>query len=512
MTSPYRITTAIHYANGRPHIGHAYECVAADWLARFARLDGRETFFLTGTDEHGLKIAQTAARAGRAPAAFVAEQAEAFRDMMARLGISHDRFIRTTEAGHRTAVQALWRAMEANGDLYLDRYEGWYSVRDEAYFDAEETHVGEDGVRYAPSGAPVEWTVEESWFFRLSRYAGRLLALYAERPDWVQPPSRMNEMRAFVERGLKDLSVSRTSFDWGVPVPGHPGHVMYVWVDALTSYLSPSGWPEAGWEARWPATVHIIGKDITRFHAVYWPAFLMSAGLPLPERIFSHGFLLSRGEKMSKSLGNVVDPLALAEAFGVDPLRHYFLSAIPFGQDGEVSAEAIVRRANADLANDLGNLAQRTLSMIAKAAAGCVPADGPKTPEDRALLAHLETMVEEARAAHAAVRPDLAMAAIWARVAATNAYLNAAAPWALRKTDPARADVVLYHAAEAVRQIAILAQPAMPGSAARLLDQLAVPASGRSLAGLGQALVPGTVLPAPQGVFPRLSLPGEAAT
>jgi methionyl-tRNA synthetase len=510
MARPYRITTAIHYANGRPHIGHAYECVAADWLARFARADGRETFFLTGTDEHGLKIAQTAARAGRVPAEFVAEQSQAFRAMMARLGISHDRFIRTTEADHRTVVQAMWRAMEARGDLYLDRYEGWYSVRDEAYFDAEETTVGEDSVRRAPSGAPVEWTVEESWFFRLSRYQETLLRLYAERPDWVQPASRMNEMRAFVERGLKDLSVSRTSFDWGVPVPGQPGHVMYVWVDALTSYLSPSGWPADGWEARWPATVHIIGKDITRFHAVYWPAFLMSAGLPLPERIFSHGFLLSRGEKMSKSLGNIVDPMALAESFGVDALRHYFLTAIPFGQDGEVSAEAIVRRANADLANDLGNLAQRTLSMIARNCAGRVPSDGPKAPEDKTLLDSLQSMLEEAREAHEAVRPDLAMAAIWTRVAGANAYLNQAAPWSLRKTDPARADAVLYHAAEAVRRIAILAQPALPESAARLLDQLAVPPEGRGFASLPAALVPGTPLPEPKGVFPRLALPGPA--
>ncbi len=509
--SPYRITTAIHYANGRPHIGHAYECVATDWLARFARLDGRETFFLTGTDEHGLKIARTAARAGEPPAEFVARQAEGFRAMMDRLGISHDRFIRTTEPAHARVAQALWRAMADRGDLYLGRYEGWYSVRDEAFYETAETVLDADGVRRAPSGTEVEWTVEESWFFRLSAYGPRLLALYAERPDWVQPASRFNEMRAFVERGLQDLSVSRTSFDWGVPVPGAPGHVMYVWVDALASYVTPSGWPEPGWEARWPATVHIIGKDISRFHAVYWPAFLMSAGLPLPERIFSHGFLLSRGEKMSKSLGNVVDPDVLVDLFGVDPVRHYFLAAIPFGQDGEVSAEAILRRANADLANDLGNLAQRTLSLIARTCAGRVPPDAPKTAEDRDLLDRLSTLLEEARAAHAATRPDLAIAAIWARVAATNAYLNAAAPWALRKADPARAAVVLWHAAEAIRRIALLVQPGMPASAARLLDQLAVPPEKRGFASFADALVPGTPLPEPAAVFPRLALPAETA-
>ncbi|MFN7176002.1 MAG: methionine--tRNA ligase [Thermaurantiacus sp.] len=505
----YVVTTAIHYPNGRPHIGHAYEAIATDWLARFARADGRETFFLTGTDEHGLKIAQAARTAGLPPRAFVDGMTSHFREMTKQLQISCDRFIRTTDSDHVACVQALWQRMEAAGDLYLGRYEGWYSVRDEAYYDAEETSLGEDGVRRAPTGTEVSWTVEESWFFRLSRYQEPLLNLYAERPDFVQPASRRNEMRAFVERGLQDLSVSRTSFDWGVPVPGAPGHVMYVWVDALANYLTPSGWPAAGWEARWPADLHVIGKDVVRFHTIYWPAFLMSAGLPLPRRVFGHGFVLNRGAKMSKSLGNVVEPGALAEMFGLDALRYYLLAAIAFGQDGEWSHEAIVRRVNADLANDLGNLAQRTLSMIAKNCAGRVPPDGPKTPSDTALLDQLETMLEEARDAHAAVRPDLALAATWARVSATNAYLNEAAPWALRKTDPARADVVLWHAAEAVRRIALLTQPAMPGSAARLLDQLAIPAEARSFASFDDALVPGTVLPPPQGVFPRLAVPEE---
>jgi methionyl-tRNA synthetase len=505
----YIVTTAISYPNGRPHIGHAYEAIATDWLARFARADGRETFFLTGTDEHGLKIAQAARAAGLSPRAFVDGMTRHFEEMAKTVQISCDRFIRTTDDDHRACVQALWQRMEAAGDLYLGRYEGWYSVRDEAYYDEAETEVGEDGVRRAPTGTEVTWTVEESWFFRLSRYQEPLLRLYAEQPDFVQPASRLNEMRAFVARGLQDLSVSRTSFDWGVPVPGAPGHVMYVWVDALTNYLTPSGWPAPGWEARWPADLHVIGKDVVRFHAIYWPAFLMSAGLPLPRRVFGHGFVLNRGAKMSKSLGNVVEPGALAELFGLDPLRYYLLAAIAFGQDGEWSHEAIVRRVNADLANDLGNLAQRTLSMIAKNCAGLVPPDGPKAPADKALLAELQPMLEEARAAHAEVRPDLALAAIWARVAATNAYLNEEAPWALRKTDPARADVVLWHAAEAVRRIALLVQPAMPGSASRLLDQLAVPQDARGFQHFDTALRPGTALPAPQGVFPRLTLPEE---
>ncbi|WP_374388351.1 methionine--tRNA ligase, partial [Sandaracinobacter sp.] len=480
-----------------------------DWLARFARLDGRDTYFMTGTDEHGLKIAQAARKDGVEPQQFVDGMVQHFIAMCDRLNISRDRFIRTTDPDHKAVVQALWRKLVEAGDIYLDRYEGWYSVRDEAYFDEDELIVADDGTKLAPTGTEVAWTVEESWFFRLSHYQDALLKLYAEQPDFVQPSNRLNEMRAFVERGLKDLSISRTSFDWGVPVPDSPGHVMYVWLDALTNYLTPSGWPAEGWEAKWPADLHVIGKDVVRFHAIYWPAFLMSAGLPLPRGIFGHGFVLNRGAKMSKSLGNIVEPMGLSDTFGVDPLRYYLLRAIQFGQDGEWSHEAIGRRINADLANDLGNLAQRTLSMIAKNCGNAVPPDGPATEADVALLAEVSGMLAEARAAHAAVRPDLALDAIWARVGAVNGYLNEMAPWALRKTDPARADVVLYHAAECIRRIALLVQPAMPDSAAKLLDQLAVGGDGRSFGAFDARLVPGTALPPPQGVFPRWVEPAE---
>ncbi len=507
--SRYFVTTAISYPNGRPHIGHAYEVIATDWLARFARLDGRDTFFMTGTDEHGLKIAQAARKEGVEPQQFVDGMVQHFIAMCDRLNISRDRFIRTTDPDHKAVVQALWRRLVEAGDIYLDRYEGWYSVRDEAYFDEDELIVADDGTKLAPTGTEVAWTVEESWFFRLSRYQEPLLKLYAEQPDFVQPSNRMNEMRAFVERGLKDLSISRTSFDWGVPVPDSPGHVMYVWLDALTNYLTPSGWPAAGWEAKWPADLHVIGKDVVRFHAIYWPAFLMSAGLPLPKKVFGHGFVLNRGAKMSKSLGNIVEPMGLSDTFGVDPLRYYLLRAIQFGQDGEWSHEAIGRRINADLANDLGNLAQRTLSMIAKNCGSAVPADGPATEADAALMAEVSGMLAEARAAHAEVRPDVALDAIWARVGAVNAYLNEMAPWALRKSDPARADVVLYHAAECIRRIALLVQPAMPESAAKMLDQLAVAEEARSFGAFDARLVPGTPLPAPQGVFPRWVEPAD---
>jgi len=510
--SRYFVTTAISYPNGNPHIGHAYEAVATDWLARFARLDGRETYFLTGTDEHGLKIAQAARAAAVEPNEFVDDMSNRFKEMGNKFQISYDRFIRTTDVDHKAVVQALWEKMAANGDIYPGRYEGWYSVRDEAYYDEEDLVLADDGTKLAPTGTEVTWTMEESWFFRLSRFQEPLLKLYADQPDFVLPSNRLNEMRSFVERGLKDLSISRTSFDWGIPVPGSPGHVMYVWMDALTNYLTPSGWPAAGWEAHWPADLHVIGKDVVRFHAVYWPAFLMSAELPLPKRVFGHGFVLNRGEKMSKSLGNIVDPIGLCDTFGVDPLRYYLLRAIQFGQDGEWSHEAIGRRINADLANDLGNLAQRTLSMIARNCEGRVPQSGPATDADTSLLTEAGKMLDETRAAHAAVRPDQALDAIWARVSAVNGYLNEMAPWALRKTDPARADVVLYHAAEAIRQIALLVQPAMPESAAKLLDQLGVAGTDRSFAAFGDRLSPGAQLPAPQGVFPRWSDPDAPAS
>ncbi|MCS6985830.1 MAG: methionine--tRNA ligase [Sphingomonadaceae bacterium] len=504
---PFFVTTAISYPNGRPHIGHAYEAIATDWLARFARLDGRAVFFLTGTDEHGLKIAQAARARGLSPRAFVDEMSSLFRKMAEDLRISFDRFIRTTDPDHRVCAQALWQRMAANGDLYLGRYEGWYSVRDEAFWDEADTTLDADGVRRAPTGTEVTWTVEESWFFRLSRYQERLLDLYDRHPEFVQPAFRLNEMRAFVERGLKDLSVSRTSFDWGIPVPGAPGHVMYVWVDALANYLTPTRfWTgEGGWP--WPAQLHVIGKDVMRFHAVYWPAFLMSAGLPLPRRVFGHGFILNRGEKMSKSAGNVVEPSELVQAFGLDAVRHFLLRAIPFGQDGEWSPEAIAARANAELANDLGNLAQRVLSMIVRTCGGRMPSARPATPEDEALAARARALLPACRSAHEAVRPDLALEAIWDMVAATNLYLTRQAPWTVRRTDPARAEAILWRAADALRRVGLLLQASIPDTAARLLDQLAVPAGARGFAGFDTPVPTGTPVPEPRPLFPRLELP-----
>lgn len=511
-SNPYYITTAISYPNGRPHIGHAYEAIATDAIARFRKAQGRDVRFQTGTDEHGLKMAQTARDRNMEPAALAEEMSGYFQQMDDALNIDYDRFIRTSETDHYRASQAIWQAMEANGDLYLGRYEGWYSVRDEAFYDEKEITTGEDGCKLSPQGTPVEWTVEESWFFRLSKYQQPLLDFYAASPNFIQPDSRRNEVIRFVEGGLTDLSVSRTSFDWGVPVPGSDGHVMYVWVDALTNYLTGLGYPEPTEMLAhyWPQggdVVHIIGKDIVRFHALYWPAFLMSANLPLPKQVFGHGFLLNRGEKMSKSLGNVSDPLELAERYGVDQLRYFLLREVSFGQDGSYSDEAIVTRCNADLANNLGNLAQRSLSMIAKNCDGKVPQAGAMGPSETQLVADLKTAYDEAVAAMDSLALHQALEAIWRGASAANQYFADQAPWTLRKEDPARADSVLYHTAEAVRQLAILARFVVPMGADKLLDLLAQAPDARNFAALATPIMAGIALPAPSGVFPRLELP-----
>ena len=510
----FYITTAIAYPNGVPHIGHAYEAIATDALARFQRLDGKDVFFLTGTDEHGLKMIQTAELEKLPTLEVATRNALRFKEMDQRLNVSFDRFIRTTEEQHHRSSREIWERMADNGDIYLDSYAGWYSVREEAYYAEDETVVGEDNVRRGPQGTPVEWVEEKSYFFKLSAYQDKLLALYADQPDFIGPDSRRNEVVSFVKSGLRDLSISRTTFDWGVKVPGNSEHVMYVWVDALTNYITGVGFPDEGdanWHY-WPADVHIIGKDIIRFHAVYWPAFLMSAGIPLQKRVYAHGFLFNKGEKMSKSVGNVVDPFNLANQYGVDQMRYFFLREVPFGQDGSYNHEAIVARINADLANDLGNLAQRSLSMIAKQYEGGLPEPGAFSDNDKAILAQADGMIELARTAMATQQIHQYLNAVWAVVAEANRYFAGEAPWALAKTDPPRQRTVLYVTAEVVRQIAILAQPVMPDSSARLLDSLGIAADARDFASLGGAarIEPGTKLPAPVGIFPRYIEPTAA--
>ena len=516
MPAPkFYVTTAISYPNGAPHIGHAYEALATDAVARFMRLDGYDVRFVTGTDEHGIKMKQTATREGMEPRALADRNAPLFQSMVNALGCSNDDFIRTTEPRHHRSSQEIWRRMEAKGDIYKDTYSGWYSVRDEAYYGESETEVRADNVRYGPQGTPVEWVEEESYFFRLSAYQEKLLAYYEANRDFIGPDERRNEMMSFVKGGLKDLSISRTTFDWGIKVPGDDRHVMYVWVDALTNYITAVGFPDAQsplWRY-WPADLHVIGKDIVRFHAVYWPAFLWSADLEPPKRVFAHGFLFNRGEKMSKSVGNVVDPFKMIEAYGRDPVRYFFLREVPFGQDGSYSHEAIVQRINADLANDLGNLAQRSLSMIARNCAGVLPEAMKLTDDDKKLLADADALLGICRTAMKSQQIHQALNAIWAVVADANRYFAAAAPWALKKTDPVRMGTVLSVTAEVIRQVAILATAVMPESAGKLLDLLAVPPEARDFAALGDngRLAHGMKLPEPAPVFPRYVEPDDGA-
>ncbi|MEQ8825679.1 MAG: methionine--tRNA ligase [Filomicrobium sp.] len=511
---PFYITTAISYPNGVPHIGHAYEAIATDAIARFEKLDGKDVYFLTGTDEHGIKMLQTARKEGLTAPELADRNTPRFQAMVEALGCANDDFIRTSEERHHNASKTIWQRMEKNGDVYASKYAGWYSVRDEAYYDESELIEGEDGTNLSPQNTPVEWVEEETFFFKLSAYQDKLLAHYDANPDFILPPERRNEVVSFVKGGLQDLSISRTTFDWGVKVPDHPDHVMYVWVDALTNYLTGVGFPDDtdGLLSRyWPANVHVIGKDIVRFHAVYWPAFLMSAGVVLPKRVFAHGFLFNKGEKMSKSVGNVVDPFNLIDAYGVDQVRYFFLREVAFGSDGSYSHDAIKNRTNADLANDLGNLAQRSLSMIGKNCEGKVPQPGDFTDTDKAILTQTDAIYQHARAAMDTQALNKYLDAVWEVVAEANRYFAGEEPWTKKKTDFQRMETILYVTAEVVRQVTLLAQPVMPTSCGKLLDLLAVSEDARDFTHLGEAgrLQPGTELPAPSGVFPRYIEPEE---
>ncbi len=505
MTKRFYVTTPIYYVNGAPHIGHAYTSIAADVLARWKRLDGFDVFFLTGTDEHGQKVEKAAAAAGLDPQTFTDQVSADFKDMAEKMGLSNDDFIRTTEPRHKAACAELWRRIAANGHIYLGHYEGFYAIRDEAFYDEAELTTRPDGTKVAPSGAPVEWVREPSYFFDLSKWQDRLLNFYEEHPDFIAPNSRRNEVVSFVRGGLNDLSISRTTFNWGIPVPDAPGHVMYVWLDALTNYVTATGWPDpnASRAEFWPADIHLIGKDIVRFHAVYWPAFLMAAGLPVPARVSSNGWWTVEGEKMSKSLGNVVEPRTLAATYGLDQVRYFFMREKPFGADGSMSDPALVTRINTELANGIGNLAQRSLSLIARNCEGKLPRRGAETPEDAALL-------EAANALPGIVRDKMdrqvfheALEEVWKVVRAGDGYIDRQAPWALKKTDAARMADVLRVLVDTIRPIATVLQPFMPGSMGKLLDQLGVPPEVRDIAGLAIPLVDGAALPPPAGVFPR---------
>jgi methionyl-tRNA synthetase len=505
MAPPYYITTPIFYVNGDPHIGHAYNVIAADVLARFKRLDGYDVHFLTGTDEHGQKVEKAAREAGLSPQDFTDEIAAKFAAMTARMGATPDDTIRTTEPRHKAGATALWNVLRERDQIYLGHYEGWYAVRDEDFYSVDDLTTLADGTKIAPTGAPVEWVREPNYLFRLSQWQDALLAHYNENPDFLGPDGKRREMLSFIRGGLNDLSISRSSFTWGIPVPNDPGHVMYVWLDALANYITALGYPDTTnplWRF-WPADLHLVGKDIQRFHAIYWPAFLMAAGLPVPKRIFSHGWWTADGQKMSKSVGNVIDPIALVDRFGLDPVRFFLLREMPFGNDGDFSERALISRMNTELANDLGNLCQRTLSLIARNCGGILPAAQPPTEEDTAIL-------DQARALPGLLRTRMDRQALndgledaWRVIRAANAYIDRQAPWALKKTDEIRMAAVLRVLADVLRPIATVLQPYMPDSMGRMLDQLGVPDNARGLSALETPLASGTILPPPAGVFPR---------
>ncbi|MGH1376964.1 MAG: methionine--tRNA ligase [Alphaproteobacteria bacterium] len=518
--TPFYITTAISYVNGVPHLGHAYESILTDVLARFKRLDGYDVKFLTGTDEHGEKVAQTAEQNGMQPRAFADKNAATFIEMTEKLGISNDDFLRTTQERHYTASQAMWEKLNANGDIYLGKYEGWYSIREEAYFTEDELRTDENGQKFTPLGTEVEWVEEPSYFFKLSKYTDALIDYYQQNITAVQPVSRMNEIMSFLKQdgGLNDLSISRhkSRLKWGIPVPGDEDHVMYVWLDALTNYLTALGYPDEDsteMSKFWPANYHVIGKDITRFHAIYWPAFLMAANLPLPQTIFAHGFINVQGQKMSKSIGNVLSPDDLIELYGLDQIRYFLMREVPHGNDGNFSHEQAVQRINADLANGLGNLAQRTLSMVFKNCDAQMPVPQAFTQEDQALLDRAYALVDEIRTSFDDMKINRALEKIWSVVAASDAYVDAQAPWKLKKEDPERMATVLYVLAEAIRCLAIVVQPVVPHSAPKMLDQLEVISDQRDFAHISPeyALKSGTKIEKPEGVFPRIVENEEAA-
>ena len=499
----YYLTTPIYYVNDVPHIGHAYTTLACDVLARFKRLDGFDVLFLTGTDEHGQKVEKAAEAVDMKAQAFTDKVSQNFRDLLPFMNISNDDFIRTTETRHKAAAQAIWHRLMKNGHIYLDKYSGWYSVRDEAYFSEGELVDGK-----APTGAPVEWVEEPSYFFDLSQWETKLLQFYKDNPDFIAPVSRRNEVVSFVSSGLRDLSISRTSFNWGIAVPDDEKHIMYVWLDALTNYITATGFPDEEqnlYRKFWPASLHMVGKDILRFHAVYWPAFLLAADLEPPKRVFAHGWWTNEGQKISKSLGNVIDPVQLIETYGLDQVRYFLMREVPFGNDGDFSKSGMVNRINSDLANDLGNLCQRVLSFVYKNCNATVPKNMGFTPDDSKLITHAYEILPKLREDYNSQLFNVALERVWGLVAASNKYIDEQAPWKLRKTDPARMHTVLYTLLETIRCIGILLQPIMPGSSEKILNQLAVDTSKRSFAALNSndGLETGTSLQKPNPIFPR---------
>ncbi len=507
-TNNYYITTPIYYVNDVPHIGHAYTSVVADVLARFMRLSGKNVFFLTGTDEHGQKVEKSALKSQMAPQSFTDKMSASFRLLMQKLNVSNDDFIRTTEERHKRAAENFWQKLASSGDIYLGKYEGWYCVRDEAFYDESELIAG----NLSPTGAPVEWVEEPSYFFALAKWQEKLLKFYEANPDFVRPRSRYNEVISFVKSGLADLSISRTSFEWGIKVPGSEKHVMYVWLDALTNYISALGYPDLNgdkYQQFWPANAHIIGKDILRFHAVYWPAFLMAAGLEPPQSIVAHGWWTNEGQKISKSVGNVIDPFKLAEELGIDAVRYFLIREVILGSDGNYSHNSVINRVNSELSNKIGNLMQRTLAFIYKNNNARIPFISQVQIEQAHELPML-TMAVALASKNFALMQEFKINEVLDNIIGlteeANIFIYQQAPWHLKNTDPEKMLIVLYAILETLRYIAIMLQPFIPSSAEKMLDQLGIPATERNFSFLTKAhsIVLGASIAEPIAIFPRV--------
>ncbi len=506
---PYYITTPIYYVNDKPHIGHAYTSLACDVMCRFQSLAGYDAYLLTGTDEHGQKIEQAAIKNNITPKELVDKFSNNFKSLAEITNVKYNDFIRTTEPRHKKAVQIFWQKLQEKNAIYLDKYSGWYAVRDEAFYTEKQITTNEEGVKIAiSSGAPVEWVEEESYFFCLSDYQDKLIKFYEDNPDFIAPIARRNEVMSFVKSGLKDLSVSRTSFSWGVGVPGNDKHIMYVWLDALFNYVSALGYgeDESLYQRHWPADLHMVGKDIVIFHAVYWPAMLMAAELLLPKRVFAHGWWTNEGQKISKSLGNVIDPLELIEKYGLDQMRYFLMREVSFGQDGDFSHEAMIRRSNSDLANDLGNLCQRSLTMLHKHCDGEIKIGVCEHADDKALLKWSEGLYQAVSADMQVQSFHLALAKIFDLVSETNRYIDKMMPWQLRKTDNVRMQQVLSVIAEIIRTVGILMQCFTPDAANKILDMLNIPADNRDFNFVRQKLTDGHKINQPVIIFPRLEV------